>query len=330
VLFNYIHDLEPGAHKIKLELLKQEETTAMASRAKVVCAFAAVYVIWGSTYLAIRYAIETIPPFLMMGVRSIIAGSILYAWSHSKGERVQRDEIRPLIIIGILFFLLGHGLLSWAQKTVASGLAAVLIASDPLWIALIEFFAIKGFRLSKKQIVGLIAGFAGVSLLFLPSSSAGLEMDPVGAFLIVVSAFTWSIGAVYSRIAKLPKSSILASGAELIIGGVFLCVAAVALGELNNFHLSAISVRSLFAIGYLIIFGSVVTFTAYVWLLTVTSATRVATHTYINPVIAVLLGWFFAGEHFTARMLIASVVIVASIYLMLESEKSNATIRVEG
>lgn len=154
-------------------------------------------------------------------------------------------------------------------------------------------------------------------------------MDPVGAFVIVVSAFTWSIGAVYSRIAKLPKSSILASGAELIIGGVLLCVAAVVLGELDDFHLSAISVRSLLAIAYLIVFGSVITFTAYVWLLTVTSATRVATHTYVNPVIAVLLGWFVAGEHFTARMLIASVVIIASIYLMLQSEESNASVRVK-
>ena len=296
----------------------------MPSRAKVVCAFAAVYVIWGSTYLAIRYAIETIPPFLMMGVRSIIAGSILYAWSHSQGERVRRDEIRPLIIIGILFFLLGHGLLSWAQKTVASGLAAVLIASDPLWIALIESFTIKSFRLSKTQIVGLIGGLAGVGLLFLPSSSAGPEMNPVGAFVIIVSAISWSIGAVYSRIAKLPKSSILASGAELILGGVLLCVAAVVLGELDDFHPAAISVRSLLAMAYLVVFGSVITFTAYVWLLTVTSATRVATHTYVNPVIAVLLGWYLAGEHLTARMLVASAVIIASIYLMLQSEESNA------
>jgi drug/metabolite transporter (DMT)-like permease len=293
----------------------------MVSRARVVCAFAAVYVIWGSTYLAIRYAIETIPPFLMMGVRSVIAGLVLYAWSHRKGERVERDQFAPLLMIGILFFLLGHGLLSWAQTTVASGLAAVLIASDPLWIALIESFAIQGFQLSKKQIVGLIAGFIGIGLLFLPSKSDALEMDPVGAVAILFSAIFWSIGAVYSRVAKIPKSSILASGVELIIGGILLCAAAVVLGELNDFHLSAVSVRSLLAIGYLIVFGSVITFTAYVWLLTVTSATRVATHTYVNPVIAVLLGWFFADEHFSTRMLIASAVIIASIYLMLQSKK---------
>lgn len=298
----------------------------MASRAKVFCAFAAVYVIWGSTYLAIRYAVETIPPFLMMGVRSVIAGLVLYALSYRKGDRVERDQFGSLLIIGILFFLLGHGLLSWAQKTVASGLAAVLIASDPLWIALIESFAIKRFRLSKKQIVGLIAGFIGVALLFLPSKSDALEMDLLGALAILSSAIFWSIGAVYSRVARLPKSSILASGIELIIGGIFLCAAAVVLGELNDFHFSAVSVRSLLAVGYLIVFGSVITFTAYVWLLTVTSATRVATHSYINPVIALLLGWLFANEHFSTRMLVASAVILASIYLMLESEKSNARV----
>ena len=294
-----------------------------STRTKIVCAFGAVYLIWGSTYLAIRYAIETIPPFLMMGVRSIIAGAILYAWSHAEGERIQRDELRPVIIIGILFFLLGHGLLSWAQKTVASGLAAVIIASDPLWIAVIESFTIKGFRLSKKQIVGAIAGFAGVGLLFLPSKSETLAMDSVGAFVILLSAIAWSIGAVYSRVAKLPKSSILASGLELIIGGILLCAAAVPLGELDGFRPSAISIRSLVAMGYLIVFGSVITFTAYVWLLTVTTATRVATHTYVNPVIAVVLGWLFADEHFPPRMLVASAVIIASIYLMLESRESG-------
>ena len=295
----------------------------MVTRAKVVAAFVAVYVIWGSTYLAIRYAIETIPPFLMMGIRSVIAGLILYLWSYKRGAKLTRDEIRPLLILGILFFLLGHGLLSWAQKTVASGLAAILIASDPLWIALIESFAIKSFQLTRKQVIGLIAGFGGVGLLFLPSDSEVLQMDPVGAIVILVSAIFWAIGAVYSRVAKLPKSSMLTSGIELIIGGFFLCAASALLGELNDFQFSTVSIRSLIALVYLIVFGSVVTFTAYVWLLTVTTATRVATHTYINPVIALLLGWLFANEHFTVRTLIGSGVIVTSIYLMLQSKRAD-------
>ncbi|HLP47602.1 MAG TPA: EamA family transporter, partial [Candidatus Kapabacteria bacterium] len=149
------------------------------SRTKLLLAFAAVYVIWGSTYLAIRYAIETIPPFLMMGIRSLIAGSALYFWSYKKGERVKREQLRPLLLLGILFFLLGHGLLAWGQKMVASGIAAILSVSDPLWICLIESFMIKEFRLDRKQVAGLILGFAGVGLLFFPTSDAmTLQINP--------------------------------------------------------------------------------------------------------------------------------------------------------
>jgi drug/metabolite transporter (DMT)-like permease len=292
------------------------------SGTKVLLAFAAVYVIWGSTYLAIRYAIETIPPFLMMGIRSLIAGSALYVWSFKKGERVRRDQIFPLLILGILFFLLGHGLLAWAQKTVASGIAAVLSISDPLWIGVIESFTIKEFRLNRKQIAGLILGFVGVGLLFFPTSDTkNLQINPFGALIILMSAVSWSVGAVYSRVAKLPKSAVLSAGLELIIGGILLCIVAWMIGELRNFHLSMISLRSFLALAYLVIFGSIITFTAYVWLLTVTTATRVATHTYVNPVIAVLLGWAFAGERFTLLAIFASGVIVFSVYLMLESKQ---------
>ena len=294
------------------------------SKTKVLMAFATVYVIWGSTYLAIRYAVETIPPFFMMGIRSLIAGSVLYLWSVKKGEHIHRAEFPALVILGVLFFLLGHGLLAWAQKTVASGIAAVLIASDPLWIALIEPFMMKDVRLGKKQIAGLILGFAGVGFLFLPASNTQtLQINPFGAFIILSSAITWSVGAVYSRMAKLPKSSVLSAGLELIIGGIMLCIVAWVIGEFRNFHFSMISIRSVLALLYLVIFGSVITFTAYVWLLTVTTATRVATHTYVNPVIAVLLGWAFAGERFTAMALFASSVIVFSVYLMLESKQTK-------
>jgi len=299
-----------------------------SSRTKVLLAFASVYLIWGSTYLAIRYAIETIPPFFMMGIRSLIAGSALFLWSFKKGERVRREEFLPLLFLGILFFLLGHGLLAWAQKTVASGIAAVLIASDPLWIGLIETFTFKEFRLNRKQIAGLILGFAGVGLLFLPTSDAmTYQINPFGSFIILMSAISWSVGAVYSRAAKLPKSSVLSAGLELIIGGILLCIVAWMIGEFRNFHFSMISIRSVFALSYLIIFGSIITFTAYVWLLTVTTATRVATHTYVNPVIAVLLGWAFAGERFTTLALLASSVIVFSVYLMLESKQRKQVVQ---
>lgn len=286
------------------------------SRARVLLAFAAVYVIWGSTYLAIRYAIETIPPFLMMGVRSILAGSILFLWSRKNGTTVAREQWLPLAIVAILFFVLGHGLLAWAQKSVASGLAAVLIASDPLWIALIESFVIKEFRLKSRQIIGLLIGFAGMVLLLLPGQT--IHTNSTGAAMLLLSAISWSVGAVYSRVANLPKDATLTSGIELIVGGLFLVLLSLLLGELQHFHISAISLRSLLALLYLVIFGSIVTFTAYVWLLGVTSATRVATHTYVNPVIAVFLGWALAGEQFTLMMMVASAVIVLSVYLVLE------------
>jgi drug/metabolite transporter (DMT)-like permease len=285
------------------------------SNARVFVAFAAVYIIWGSTFLAIRYAIETIPPFLMMGVRSILAGGSLLFWK-GRNERVSREEWLPLILVAILFFVLGHGLLAWAQKTVASGLAAVLIASDPLWIALIESIVIKEFRLSVRQIAGLIIGFAGIVLLFVPGQK--MQLDTFGAAMILLSAISWSIGAVYSRIAKLPKAATLAAAIELILGGLFLVLIAFFLGEFQNFELSNVSLRSILALLYLVVFGSIVTFTAYVWLLGVTSATRVATHTYVNPMIAVFLGWALAGEQFTLIMMIASAVIVLSVYLVLQ------------
>lgn len=286
------------------------------SKARVFAAYAAVYIIWGSTYLAIRYAIETIPPFMMMGARSILAGSVLFVWSRKSGTRVSREEWLPLVIVAILFFVLGHGLLAWAQKSVASGLAAVLIASDPLWIAVIESLAIKEFRLRGRQILGLMIGFAGIVLLFAPDQS--VKINTTGAAIILLSAISWSVGAVYSRVAKLPKSATMAAGIELILGGFFLLLVTFLLGEFKHFHPSAVSLRSFLALIYLVVFGSIVTFTAYVWLLGVTSATRVATHTYVNPVIAVLLGWSLAGEQFTLMMLIASAIIVFSVYLVLE------------
>jgi len=293
-------------------------------KTKLILAFAAIYVIWGSTYLAIRYGIETIPPFFMMGIRSLIAGGALYLWSYKKGERVKREQLLPLLFLGILFFVFGHGLLAMAQKIVASGIAAVLSVSDPLWIGLIESFTIMDFRLTKKQIAGLILGFVGVGLLFFPTSGAmTFQINPFGAFIILISAISWSVGAVYSRAAKLPKSAALSAGVELIIGGIFLCIVSWMTGELRNFHPGMISLRSYLALAYLVIFGSIITFTAYVWLLTVTTATLASTHTYVNPVIAVLLGWAFAGEQFSLLALCACSVIVFSVYLMLESKQKR-------
>jgi len=297
----------------------------MSQKLKIFLAFGAIYIIWGSTYLAIRYAIETIPPLFMMGARSEIAGSILYFWSRTRGPViVQREHFPSLFIIGILFFLVGHGLLAWAQQRVPSGLAAVLVASEPLWVFLVESSLVRDTKIRTKGIAGLVLGFAGI--VYLIASTEGIESsgaDTIASMAVVFGSLSWSCGAVYSRVAKLPASAMLSAGMELIIGGVFLILAGILSGEAETFHIAAISLRSLLGIAYLISFGSVITFSAYTWLLSRTSATRISTHTYVNPIIAVFLGWLIVDEAVTLESLIATAIIVVSVYLVLNDQRKT-------
>ncbi len=290
---------------------------------KLLAAFAAIYFIWGSTYLAIKYAIEAIPPFLMMGTRSLAAGLILYLWSRGRGdEKLKRENIVPIIIIGILFFLVGHGLLAWGQQRISSGSAALLVASEPLWIAMIEALMVRDHRATSRMIIGLGCGFLGISFLFAPWQKLGNHhVDSLSAFAILLGTLSWSLGAVYSRVAKLPKSPALAAGLQLIVGGFLLVICGLLMGEGNRLQVEALPLRSILGLMYLIIFGSVITFTAYVWLLSMTSATRVATHTYVNPVIAVFLGWAIASEPLSLQTFVATLIIVISVYLVLGRTK---------
>ena len=286
-------------------------------------ALAAIYVIWGSTYLAIKYALESFPPFLMMGARSLAAGLILYLWSRSRGEeRARKEHVVPIVVIGVLFFLVGHGLLAWAQQKVPSGLAALLVASEPLWIAVIEAFLIRDDKATSRTIFGLILGFAGLSLLFAPGDKLGSQhLDSLSVFAVLLGTISWSLGAVYSRMAKLPRSPILSAGLELIVGGFLLVACGLFFGEGEQLRWSAVTPRSILGLVYLILFGSVITFTAYVWLLSITSATRVATHTYVNPVIAVFLGWAVASEALSLQIFLVTIIIVISVYLVLGQKK---------
>jgi drug/metabolite transporter (DMT)-like permease len=288
--------------------------------AKALLAFFAIYFIWGSTYLAIKYAVETIPPFLMMGTRSLVAGTVLFFWSRCRGdEQVRKEHWPSLFIIGALFFLVGHGALAWAQQRVPSGMAALLVASEPLWIALIESSAIRNFRIGLSGVIGLVLGFVGMVVLIAPNKTFGSEqVNVMGTAAILLGTLSWSSGAVYLRVAKLPKSSILTAGVELIIGGLLLYFAAFTSGEVAYMANHSVSMRSLLALGYLILFGSIVAFTAYVWLLGQTSATRVSTHTYVNPIIAVILGWAAAQEPLSLNTMIATVIIIVSVYLVLK------------
>lgn len=286
---------------------------------KTILAFGAIYIIWGSTYLAIRFALESFPPLMMMGIRSLTAGSILYFLHRLRSkEKVKSVNILPLLTIGALFFLIGHGLIAWAQQYVPSGMTAVLVSGEPLLIVGIEWFFLKDTRVKLWGIIGLLLGFAGIVFLITSTSDFSTSNNNfLASALIVVGALSWGGGAVYSRVANLPKSPMLSSGMELIFGGILVMLASLIMGEPSQFHLSQVTLKSFLGLLYLIIFGSVIAFSAYIWLLGNTSATRISTHTYVNPIIAVFLGWLFANEKITLSLLIAAVIIIISVYLVL-------------
>jgi len=293
-------------------------TSQQQSKLKILAAFIAVYFVWGTTYLAIKVAIETIPPFLMMGMRSLIAGTVLYTWGRLRGDaNVTRKELPSLILIGSLFFLIGHGMLAWAQQTVPSGVAALLVASEPIIIALFEPLFTREGRVGRRTVLGMLIGIGGIAVLVLPQGLNFENVNLLGSFGILIGASSWASGAIYSRVAKLPRSPLITGGMQLLFGGVLLIIMSFILGEWSDFNFSDVVFRSWLGLMYLVVFGSIITFSAYTWLLTVTSATRISTHTFINPVIAVLVGWAFGGEALTKGMLFAAVLIIISVYLVL-------------
>jgi drug/metabolite transporter (DMT)-like permease len=277
---------------------------------------AAIHLVWGSTYLAIRYAIETIPPLFTAATRHLVAGTVLFAWMWSRGERPTRAQWRSAIILGALYFLIGHGGLHWAELVVPSGLAAVLIAIEPIIIALLASAFLGAGRPRAITWAGFVLGVAGVALLVQGDSSSAKPGYALGAIAILISALSWSFGVIYSRRAVLPKNPILTSAMAMMSGAVLLILAGLVVGEHRSLDVAAVTPRSALGLLYLIVFGSLVAFTAYNWLLDHVSPTLVATHTYTNPVVAVLLGWWLAGEGLTWRVLVAGGLILASILLV--------------
>jgi drug/metabolite transporter (DMT)-like permease len=288
------------------------------SKAKLLAAFGAVYVLWGSTYLAIRFGVETIPPFVMAGTRHLTAGLLLYAWIRAKGTpRPERRHWGSAAVIGGLMLLGGNGLVTWAEQRVPSGLAALIVASVPIWMAVLAGIE-KRRRPAGFMIAGLALGFAGIALLVVPGRFGGGEhVDPLGAAALLAAALSWSIGSLSSRHVSLPASTLMAVAMEMIAGGGLLWIAGLLGGEAARLHLSAISLRSALSLGYLIVFGSLLGFSAYVWLLRVTTPARVSTYAYVNPVVAVLLGALFAGETVTLRIGMAAAGIVAAVALII-------------
>lgn len=287
---------------------------AAPSRAKLLLAFGAVYFIWGSTYLAIRFAIETVPPFLVGGIRFLIAGVLMYAWLRARGAvRPTRLEWRSAFMIGPLMMTGGNGGIVWAEQFVSSGVVALLVALVPLWMLLLAWGR-GGRRPSRREWFGVATGLVGVSMLVSTDGNlASGGVSPLAALVMICSTLSWSVGSTIAREAPLPSSPLLASAMEMIAGGMGMVLIAMARGEFAQFALSAVSWRSGLSIAYLAGFGSIVAFSAYKWLLSRASPAAVGTYAFVNPVVAVGLGWVFAAETLGPRTLAAMVVIVGAV-----------------
>lgn len=292
-----------------------------AFRTRLILAFAAVYLIWGSTYLGIAIAIETIPPFIMASARFLLAGAVLYGWAALTGTlRPAPRQWGWALLLGGLFFLIGNGAVVWVEQSLPSGLTALIVAMVSVWTALLEWARPGGSRPGGLVLVGIALGFAGVALLVLPGRTGG-EVAVGGVLLLICSTFAWALASVLSRTADLPRSTALVSGMEMLAGGALLLVASAVAGEWRGFSVPQVSERSALAFLYLVLLGSLVTFTAFAWLLKVTNPNKVATAGYVNPMVAVLLGWAFAGEQLSGRTLVASVVIILSVVLIITGKE---------
>jgi drug/metabolite transporter (DMT)-like permease len=302
----------------------QQSQDGRTSSAMVWAALASVYVIWGSTYLAIRVGIETLPPLLMASVRFLVAGGIMYAVAIRMGDRVgdrpTRQHWKSAAIIGTLLLLGGNGLVTLAEETIPSGATSLFIATVPLWLVLMARVAFKE-RIGMRETAGIVIGFGG--LVLLAGLPGGEDLDPLGVTLLVIAPILWAIGSLYSRRAVLPKRPLVGTGMEMLLGGVACGVVAIAKGELGDVDPSTFSAASLMALAYLIVFGSLVAFTAYVWLLRNARTSLVATYAYVNPVVAVFLGWLILDEPMTSAKVIAGAVIVTGVALIVSAQQRN-------
>jgi drug/metabolite transporter (DMT)-like permease len=296
-----------------------------ARPAAVWAALGAVYVVWGSTYLAIRVTVRTIPPLLSASARFLIAGALLYAWAISRGER-KTDRPRPIhwrsaLIIGAAMLFGGNGLVSVAEQTVPSSLAALLIATVPLWMVVIRGLILRE-RVSWREAVGLLIGFGGIVLLVDPFG--GGPTDLIGVGLLLLASLSWASGSLYARRAPLPDRPLVGTAMEMLAGGIVLAVVGIASGEVADLNLAGVTGESLLGLAYLIVFGSWVGFAAYVWLLRSARTSLVSTYAYVNPIVAVFLGWAILSEVITIRTLIAGGVIVAAVALIVSAQGREA------
>jgi drug/metabolite transporter (DMT)-like permease len=294
---------------------------------KVLLAFAVIYFVWGSTFLAIRVGVREVPPFLLAAVRFLIAGLVLYLWMRANGTpSPSLREWRGATLLAVLIFVCDYGLLFWAERRVPSGIAAVMMAMIPVFMALSEILIMKTQRLTARLTVALALGIVGVAVLVNPSAAfGGTAIDTAGAVALLVAAMSWSLASALTRKLSLPASKPMSSGAQMLAGGVLLTITAGILGEFRGFHLEAISAKAWLALGYLIVAGSIIGFTAYVWLIHHESPTKVGTYAYVNPVVAVLVGYFFGGEALGARTVFGTLLVLVSV-VVITTEKRRAAV----
>ncbi len=294
----------------------------------IIVAFAALYLIWGSTYLGIRFAIETIPPFLMAGTRFLIAGLIMYSIAWSQGiVKSSWANWRTSLIIGACLLLGGNGGVTISEKYIDSGLAAVIVAVVPIYIVVLGWVTGMAPRPTSVVWLGLVGGFVGVGILLGPSlrfSSNDAHGPAIGMSILLVSSFLWSAGSLYSRVAKHAASPFLTAAQQMIWGGMLLLLTGALTGEMRRFHPGSVSILSVASFAYLVIIGAVVGYTAYIWLLRHCDPAKVATYAYVNPIVAVLLGAAFAGETLTMRTLIAAALIIGSVAMVITAQQLRA------
>jgi len=298
---------------------------AKPAKWKVLLAFAIIYFVWGSTFLAIRVGVREVPPFLLAGMRFFVAGIALYGWMRLKGTpSPTARQWGGATLLAVLIFVLDYGLLFWAERRVPSGIAAVMMATIPVFMAISEIVILRTQELSARLAVALLVGIGGVAVLVSRTVSFGdVPIDPAGAVALVVAAISWSVAASLTRRLPLPAEKAMSSGAQMLAGGVLLTLTAGALGEFRGFRLQAVSVGAWMALLYLIVAGSIVGFTAYVWLIHHESPTKVGTYAYVNPVVAVAVGYFLGGEVVGPRTLLGTALVLVSVVVITTAPKKR-------
>lgn len=285
----------------------------------ILLSFASVYILWGSTYFAIRIGVESIPPYLMAGLRHLTVGLIFYPVMRlATREKPTWPQWRTAFIVGCLLLGIGNGTVSWAEQTVPSGIAALLVATVSLWMVLVDWLRPGGLRPSPRVMSSFLFGFAGMALLVGPKHLGNSErINPIGAFALIGASLAWASGSIFSRHHPHPRSPLLSMSMQALSGGAMLCLFAILTGETRGFRLSQVTTRSWLGLLYLIIFGSALGFSAYVYLLKHSTAAHVATYAFVNPVVALFLGWFLAAEPISLRTLLASAIILTAVILVI-------------